>query len=396
MTQQLVISPIHEDPKRADKLCEIVFDLDSFTDKNYLTHNFHPYPAKFVPQIPRQIISTISSKGESVLDPFCGSGTSLVEASLLGRRAVGFDINPLACLISEVKTTPLAQEEVRQAYSFLSAVEDVLFQIELRGASVVESYKPPQFLNRNHWFQPQVQHELAALKTLIWQLPSRRLQNFFKVAFSAIVVKVSNQDSDTRWVAVKKEVPLGDVVRAFLAKAQDMLKRIEQYGAQRPTRAEVFVHSAIEPFPLEDESIDAVITSPPYLNSYDYYLYHKLRFFWLGFDHYSVQERELGSRNRHCDRGEGLGTYTTGMRVALREIFRVLRRNKILCVVIGDAILRGQLIDMRKTYTLICEQLGFVLRHAFSYDQRRYTSSFTRNLKTTFKHSHILFFERRK
>ena len=78
----------------------------------YLTHSLHPYPAKYIPQIPNALIQELSSVGDTVLDPFCGSGTTLVEALLLKRHAVGVDANPLACLIARAKTTRLTETDV--------------------------------------------------------------------------------------------------------------------------------------------------------------------------------------------------------------------------------------------------------------------------------------------
>ena len=76
---------------------------------NHSTHSLHPYPAKYIPQIPAALIKELSNLGETVVDIFCGSGTTLVEALSLGRNAIGIDANPLACLISEAKTTKLTQ-----------------------------------------------------------------------------------------------------------------------------------------------------------------------------------------------------------------------------------------------------------------------------------------------
>ncbi len=72
----------------------------------YATHGWHPFPAKFPPQLPHLFIETLSASGDTVLDPMLGSGTTLVEAQRLGRRAIGCDIDPLARLISAAKLTP--------------------------------------------------------------------------------------------------------------------------------------------------------------------------------------------------------------------------------------------------------------------------------------------------
>ena len=78
-------------------------------------HGLHSYPAMMAPPIARRLISELTNKGETVLDPFCGSGTVLAEAVLLGRRTIGYDINPLALLIAKVKTTPISPEILRKS-----------------------------------------------------------------------------------------------------------------------------------------------------------------------------------------------------------------------------------------------------------------------------------------
>src|SRR5438132_4454190 len=100
-------SVVREEPAKADvvgRLQQIDWDFrDAKT--SYLTHGLHPYPAKFIPQIPNALIQEFSSVGDTIGDIFCGSGTTLVEGLLLKRNVVGVDANPLACLISEAKTT---------------------------------------------------------------------------------------------------------------------------------------------------------------------------------------------------------------------------------------------------------------------------------------------------
>ena len=75
------------------------------------THSIHAYPAKFIPQIPQRIIEEFSNERHTVLDPFCGSGTTLLEAKILGRDSIGFDINPIGVLTSRVKTESLTPED---------------------------------------------------------------------------------------------------------------------------------------------------------------------------------------------------------------------------------------------------------------------------------------------
>src|SRR5947209_10183164 len=92
-------------------------DLD-FAAHNtlYATHGLHAYAAKCPPQLVKYGFRYYSNPGETVLDPMAGSGTTLVEARLMGRRAVGYDIDPLARLIAQVKSRRVSDERVEQAY----------------------------------------------------------------------------------------------------------------------------------------------------------------------------------------------------------------------------------------------------------------------------------------
>ena len=97
-------------------------EISYSSDTTYLTHNYHPYPCKFVPQIPQQIIYKYSKEGDLILDPFCGSGTTLTEASLLNRNAVGIDINPVGALSARVKATILSKSDKQVVNKLLDRI----------------------------------------------------------------------------------------------------------------------------------------------------------------------------------------------------------------------------------------------------------------------------------
>ena len=106
----------------------------------YLTHGLHPYPAKFIPQIPNALIQELSSVGETIGDIFCGSGTTLLEALQLKRNAVGIDANPLAVLISKAKTTPLMESDFEELAAHRSTCARLL---EVVGAHTCLLYTSP-------------------------------------------------------------------------------------------------------------------------------------------------------------------------------------------------------------------------------------------------------------
>lgn len=112
---------------RIQQLCELDWELIP-VNTVYYTHSFHPYSSKYVPQIPNRLISSLSLKNELVLDNFVGSGTTLVESRLLGRNSIGIDINPLACLISSVKTTTISLSTIREISRFLLNLQGAILE----------------------------------------------------------------------------------------------------------------------------------------------------------------------------------------------------------------------------------------------------------------------------
>lgn len=366
-------------------------DLDKVRNKNYLTHNFHPYPAKFIPHIPRALIEKYTMPGQLVVDPFCGSGTTLVEACLQGRPSIGTDLNPIACLISEAKTIKLEESHVNELNRLLLNVNNRLLNIsDMLGLELTDSI--PSFKNRDHWFDKECLFELGYIKKAIDQLVTTQSRTLALTAFSAIIVKASRQESDTRWVAVNKNNPPGFALRSYAEKLADIVPRSLEFSRLATSSASIMQCDATSLACVPSSVATLVLTSPPYMNSYDYYLYHKLRMFWLGYDHKIVQKSEIGSRNRHCDKSESLDSYQHLMKSCLQSIKRVLKPSGILAIVIGDSVYKGELVLMNSVYDELCEKIGFNKIDSYQYDQRKYTASFTKGYKTLPKHSYILMY----
>lgn len=373
------------------KLSSLKVDFNSNNKTTYMTHNFHPYPAKFIPQIPKKAIEELTKEDEIVMDPFCGCGTALVEAKLLNRKAIGLDSHPLACLISQVKTTKIEN---------LDLVDDIIKSIKsdinkFYQNNLKRQINLPIFHNIDHWFKKFVQYELAIIKDNILKINDKDVANFLKVALSSIIVQVSNQESDTRYAAIDKGIGKKEVFNLFEKKVSDMKKRIMEFNINSSNNdCRIYNSDARIIKEVSDNSVDLVVTSPPYANTYDYYLYHKFRMLWLDMDFRKTQELEFGSRYIHNDLKKDIEHYNNNLLKCLKEINRVLKENKYMCIVIGDSIIRKEFIDINPIMIELGKKSGFGYIGEFSHSLKAFTRTFNPRFTNDMKKEHIMFFKK--
>ncbi|MFN3966282.1 MAG: TRM11 family SAM-dependent methyltransferase, partial [Endomicrobiia bacterium] len=188
------------------------------------THGFHTYPAMMIPQIAGRLIDMFAKERDVVLDPFCGSGSVLVEAKLRGLKCYGIDINPLARLIAKVKTTPIKVEYLREKFKkFLKNYE------KEKDKEII----CPSFFNIDFWFKPKVIYELAVIKKLIDKIEDNNVKDFFKVVFSETVRDVSNTRNDEfKLYRISKEELENfnpDVLSTFIEKTERNISGMESF-----------------------------------------------------------------------------------------------------------------------------------------------------------------------
>jgi hypothetical protein len=305
-------------------------------------HAIHPYPAKFIGSIPRQLIELYYPGDSSVvLDPFSGSGTTLVEAISSGVEAWGIDLHPLACLIARVKTRPLGAD-------LTIAAEAVIQRGRARMAA--GDVAVPDIPNVDHWFKPDIQRALATLLKEIDSVASLPHKEALQVALSSIVVRVSNQESDTRYAAIDKSVNADDVFSSFERAARNIANSISSFRDSLFSnfgKATVLNQDILEVSPNDlPRNIGLVITSPPYPNAYEYWLYHKYRMFWLGMNPIAVKEREIGARphyfkRKHVDERD----FERQMGVCFHLLSQVMLPGAKACFLVGRSIIHGREID---------------------------------------------------
>jgi DNA modification methylase len=360
----------------------IDFNFDG-VDTMYLTHSLHPYPAKFPPQLPNMILSKFGRAGQVVLDPFCGSGTTLVEARLLGFNAIGVDVNGLSTLLSKVKATPLSNEEILSTKDFISLVENEDFQWSMNRPKI----EIKQIEGLEHWFQHNVAEELTHLLNLINKINNVNVRDFLKIVVSSIIVRVSNQESDTRFVAKNKNIPDNFTFRQFLTKAKESLERMSIFSqkAHKECFLKLINADSRNLNMLADESIDIIITSPPYANTYDYYLYHKFRKRWLDIDVKFAQNNEIGSRREYSSLRKPAEQWATDLKLCFEEMFRLVKKGGLAFIVIGDSVIKKRLIKIDEVICEFIPEIGFevcnVISSSLSEHSRMFNPAFTRKDK---------------
>jgi site-specific DNA-methyltransferase (cytosine-N4-specific) len=322
---------------------------------SHLTHGLHPYPAKYIPQIPHTLIKELSSPGETVADIFCGSGTALVEALILGRNAVGVDANPLACLISEAKTIRLIERDFDSLLLIVERARILADQISDQSKATLFNFH--QFVSTAYrpsndaisfWFESFVVEELAEALAWCRELPTESSRKVALTAFSSIIVTVSKQDSDTRYVRREKRIQPGDVLRRFARTLSDAARNSAEFTKLVDPNLHCHIYNADLLTGPDIGQADLVVCSPPYPNAYSYHLYHMTRMLWLGMDQPKFKQEEIGSHRKYSRKGPNgatVETFRNEMSIIFSWLHRHLRPNRYACFVVGHSTLKGQIVN---------------------------------------------------
>lgn len=310
--------------------------------------DLHFHPGRFVPQIPAALIGSLTSPGDRVIDPFCGSGTTLVEAQRLGRLGLGIDLNPVSCLVSRSKTLTLLADQVSK---LLLGALDRLTSFRLENASPVSNLEEvPVDVQLVKWYHPETGEQLRAIWAFInsqINLTERELLTF---CFSTALMTCCAETRSWGYVCDNTQ-PLAsryvDAMSTFREKVESVIDAYQRRDrrwlvreAQTLTPVLVLEGDAYTRLrEIPDSSVDLVVTSPPYFGVIDYVKSQRLTLEWLGLKTEPLRLLETGARSsRH--RRTAFTEYSNALELVVNELCRVLKPNKAFAMVIGESAKR--------------------------------------------------------
>ncbi len=338
-----------------------------------LTHCYHDYPARMIPQVAGKLIDNFGLSAKYLFDPYCGSGTSLVEANIRGINAIGTDLNPLARLVSLAKTSrPMIDFLESQIVNFSKLVLiDKLHKIK-------EHKEIYGITNLDFWFKPEVVERLLIIRDFIQDIDNEEVRLFFQVAFSETVRESSNSRNGEFKLYRYDEEKLAkfhpDVFSLMLAKLQRNLKGYKKYkeiidNFKNPPLTRVYDFNSVEEIPqnyIAPESIDIVVTSPPYGDSTTtvaYGQYSRFSAAWLGLEEPDKIDRKLmGSkpiaeipkfpsnllniaieeiRKTNKKRAHEVASFYDDLFSSIINVAKVISKNGYACYVVGNRKVKG-------------------------------------------------------
>jgi DNA modification methylase len=329
-------------------------------------HGFHSYPAKMHPLVARRLIEAFSAPGERVLDPFCGSGTVLVEARLAGRAAVGVDANPLAVRLARLKVRGSSSDERAR---LIEAAERVAASADARRkarSGATHRYGPADMA----LFQPHVLLELDGLRAGIDALPDANARGDLELVLSSILVKLSRKSGDTSEQGIEKRFAAGYPARLFVRKTEELCKNLEAIAAElaHAPPARVLEGDARRLEGVSPGSIALALTSPPYPGNYDYLAHHAARLRWLRLRPERFDQREIGAR-RHLDplgEEEGRLRFHDELGDVLHAVRGALDPRGALILLIADSVVAGAPIFALDLLAALAPRTGLSLVAAAS------------------------------
>ena len=331
----------------SNRLENIDWDFSGYSSASAFSA-VHWHPCRFVSQIPASVIGLLSEYGDIVLDPFCGSGTTLIEAHRLGRVPIGSDLNPVSTLISSSKLIRDDATEIRLGLTRFKK------RIISRHSSTLGSNREflklvPPMVQAEKWYHIETVLELAFIWSQICNSRAR-YSTILRSAFSSILLKACNETRHWGYVCDNTR-PKGSRIIDVMALYTEAVNRyIKAYaerdkflgeGVHMPLSEPTVVCSTAVEFMKEipDQSVDLIVTSPPYMGVCDYIKAQRLSMEWFGYEIERFRKEEIGARSKR-HRKASYDEYIDEMYLSIKHMSRVIKRYKYLTLVMGESKVR--------------------------------------------------------
>jgi DNA modification methylase len=280
-----------------------------FSDPSFIgnkiqpVHRWVPWIAGFSSDFVRDVLKRYLLSRSTVLDPFSGVGTTLVEAILSGHDAIGFEINPYAALAcrAKVNSYQISVEKLRDEIQRFQ-----IFYHEKTSSNYNPASAPPGgFKTRSEFYSPKVLRKVLILQDFIDTIEDTNLRDVFRLAFASTMVRYSNYSYEPslgrRVSAGKSEIfdyPVGQTILAKLSEMAEDISWFQQNLATRQSKAQIINASFFEyQSYVQANSVDLIVTSPPYLNNYHYNRNTRPHLYWLGYVNSPQDLRPLEESN---------------------------------------------------------------------------------------------------
>lgn len=377
---------LHKNSTMYNRIIDNTWDFRTANTKEY-THCYHTYPAMMIPQVARKLIANYAPKGklELIFDPYMGSGTSLVEASIKNINSIGTDLNPLARLISRVKTT----------HYDVNVITHILSEIQLQ----IGFYSEAKVVNRNferisnyaYWYFEESLLKLSYLAQLIDEIDLPIYKDFFNICISETVREVSftRNGEFKRYRMTEERISKfnPDVFKTFELKVIRNLKGLVEYNQIKNESCSVICDfNSVTEIPNEliaKESVDMVITSPPYGDSHTTVAYGQFSRWaneWFGYENSQKLDSILmGGRKQlsklfgECIISSELNdikekdekryieviSFLNDYYQSIRNVALTIRHGGRVCYVVGNRRVKGTQINLDYFTAEMFERFGF-------------------------------------
>jgi DNA modification methylase len=340
---------------RADK--DWSFANVSRRETLYATHGYHRYPAKFIPQLVREIIIKYSKPGDLVLDSFGGCGTTLVESKLSGRESIGLDVNEVAVLIAKAKTIGIDPQILDERNKSLRE--------RISNNNDSKNYYETANKRLQYWFKPEEFNKLRIIYDCIQEEEDSKIRLFYNCCFSNILKNCSIWYSKSIKPMRDYSKKIAEPFTAFTRHLDYMTRKNKEYVDLLKANKVDGVSCQMKrgdarKINLPDKHVDLVVTSPPYVTSYEYAEIHQLSILWFNFaedikdikkDFVGTSSRGNARRNINSVLAEEtieklsktnkkltrhVSNYYSDLSRCYEEMHRVLKKDKYACIIIGD------------------------------------------------------------